>query len=136
MIEAGLYHRRWGIETLFKELKVRQELVGKLRGRTPESIHYEIAGHVLLYLLTRWLMVEAGEAYGVDPAALSFVRAAGGAGGYANQTLLTEDPNESAASCFPGCSNESPNTASHSDPADITRESESRLPARQIPKTE
>jgi Transposase DDE domain len=91
VIEAGLYHRRWGIETLFKELKVRQGLVGKLRGRTPESIHYEIAGHVLLYLLTRWLMVEAGEAYGVDPAELSFVKTQGELADM-RQTLLTADP--------------------------------------------
>jgi hypothetical protein len=75
VIEAGLYHRRWAIETLFNELKVRQGMVKCLRGRKPESIHYEIAGHVLLYLLTRWLMVEAGEAHQVDPADLSFVAA-------------------------------------------------------------
>ena len=61
VIEAGLYHRRWGIETLFSELKIRQGMVQCLRGRTPDSIHYEIAGHVLLYLLTRWLMVEAAQ---------------------------------------------------------------------------
>lgn len=75
VIEAGLYHRRWGIETLFSELKIRQGMVQGLRGRTPDSIHYEIAGHVLLYLLTRWLMVEAGAAHQVDPAELSFVAA-------------------------------------------------------------
>jgi hypothetical protein len=91
VIEAGLYHRRWGIETLFKELKVHQGLVGKLRGRTPESIHYEIAGHVLLYLLTRWLMVEAGKAHGVDPATLSFVKARCELADM-RQTLLTSDP--------------------------------------------
>ena len=91
VIEAGLYHRRWGIETLFKELKVRQGLVRDMRGRTQESIHYEIAGHVLLYLLTRWLMVEAGEAHQIDPASLSFVAAQRELQDM-RQTLLTADP--------------------------------------------
>jgi hypothetical protein len=91
VIEAGLYHRRWGIETLFNELKVRQGLAKSLRGRTQESIHYEIAGHVLLYLLTRWLMVEAGEAHQVDPARLSFVAAQRELHDM-RQTLLTADP--------------------------------------------
>jgi hypothetical protein len=91
VIEPGLYHRRWGIETLFNELKVRQGLTRGLRGRTPESIHYEIAGHVLLYLLTRWLMVEAGEAHRVDPAQLSFVEAQRELHDM-RQTLLTADP--------------------------------------------
>jgi hypothetical protein len=91
VIEAGLYHRRWGIETLFCELKVRQGMVQGLRGRTPESIHYEIAGHVLLYLLTRWLMVEAAEAHQIDPAQLSFVAAQRELEDM-RQTLLTADP--------------------------------------------
>jgi len=60
-LDIGLYHRRWEIETTFLELKVRQGMEGKLRGRTPECIEYEIAGHVLLYMLTRWLMVQAAE---------------------------------------------------------------------------
>ncbi len=69
----GLYHRRWEIETTFRELKVTQGMEGSLRGRTPETIHYEIAGHVLLYLLVRWLMVEAAVEHGVDdPLRLSF----------------------------------------------------------------
>jgi hypothetical protein len=58
-LDIGLYHRRWEIETTFFELKVEQGMEGNLRGRTPECIEYEIAGHVLLYMLTRWLMVEA-----------------------------------------------------------------------------
>lgn len=75
VIEAGLYHRRWGIETMFYELKIRQGMGRSLRGRTAATIHYEIAGHVLLYLLTRWLMVEAGEEHNVDPSTLSFTAA-------------------------------------------------------------
>lgn len=91
VIEAGLYHRRWGIETLFNELKNSQRMVASLRGRTPETIQYEIAGHVLLYLLTRWLMVEAGEAHHVDPETLSFTGAQKELEDM-RQTLLTAGP--------------------------------------------
>jgi hypothetical protein len=69
----GLYHRRWEIETTYSELKEVQGLERSLRGRTPETIAFEVAGHVVLYLLIRWLMVEAAEAAGVDdPLRLSF----------------------------------------------------------------
>jgi hypothetical protein len=72
---VGLYHRRWEIETTFSELKVRQGMEGKLRSRTPQGIAYEIAGHVLLYLLVRWLMVEAAVDHHLDPLRLSFLNA-------------------------------------------------------------
>jgi len=75
ILEAGLYHRRWEIETLFHELKVEQAMESSLRGRSPETIAYEVAGHVLLYLLTRWLMVEAGVEHGCEPLRLSFTHA-------------------------------------------------------------
>lgn len=75
ILEAGLYHRRWEIETLFHELKVEQGMEGSLRGRSPETIAYEVAGHVLLYLLTRWLMVEAAVEAGCAPLRLSFTQA-------------------------------------------------------------
>jgi hypothetical protein len=74
-LQPGLYHRRWEIETTFRELKVTQKMKGGLRGRTPKAIEYEIAGHVLLYLLVRWLMVEAAAAYGLDPLRISFKHA-------------------------------------------------------------
>lgn len=73
--DQGLYHRRWQIETAFRELKCVQQMQGNLRGRTPETIQYEVAGHVLLYLLTRWLMVEAAVEHGQNPLALSFTHA-------------------------------------------------------------
>lgn len=72
---VGLYHRRWEIETTFSELKVTQRMEGHLRGRTPDTVYYEIAGHVVLYLLVRWLMVEAAVDAGVDPLRLSFTGA-------------------------------------------------------------
>jgi hypothetical protein len=71
----GLFHRRWEIETTFHELKVDQGLDRHLRSRKRESIEYEIAGHVVLYLLVRWLMVEAAVKHGLDPLRLSFVHA-------------------------------------------------------------
>lgn len=71
-LEVGLYHRRWEIETTFFELKVTQGLEGSLRSRKPQGVYYEIAGHVLLYTLIRWLMVEAAVPTGLDPLRLSF----------------------------------------------------------------
>jgi hypothetical protein len=73
--KPGLFHRRWEIETTFRELKVDQKMEGNLRSRSPQSIQYEVAGHVVLYFLVRWLMVEAGEKHGVDPLRLSFKNA-------------------------------------------------------------
>jgi hypothetical protein len=75
VLEAGLYHRRWEIETLFCELKVRQGMAHALRSRTADGIAFEVAGHVVLYLLTRWLMFEAAEKYGVPPLRISFTQA-------------------------------------------------------------
>ena len=68
----GLYHRRWEIETTYAELKEVQGLERGLRGRTPETIVFEVAGQILLYLLVRWLMVEAAAGAGEDPLRLSF----------------------------------------------------------------
>jgi hypothetical protein len=75
VLEAGLYHQRWQIETLFCELKVRQGMQRSLRSRTAEGVAFEVAGHVLLYMLTRWLMFEAAEEYGVPPLRISFTQA-------------------------------------------------------------
>ena len=72
-LSVGLFHRRWEIETSYYEMKVNQGMEGQLRSRVPESIAYEIAGHVVLYLLVRWLMVEAAIKHGLDPLRLSFL---------------------------------------------------------------
>jgi hypothetical protein len=87
----GLCHRRWEIETSLKELKVVQKMEGGLRGRTPEAIAYEVAGHVVLYLLMRWLIVEAAEAHEVDPLRLSFTGTCNELSDL-KQTLLTSSP--------------------------------------------
>lgn len=71
-LKPGLYHRRWEIETTFFELKVTMQMKTSLRSRRPASLEYEIAGHVVYYLLLRWLIVQAAEKHGLDPLRLSF----------------------------------------------------------------
>jgi len=74
-LAQGLYHRRWEIETTYYELKVTQGMETSLRSRTPQGIAYEVAGHVLLYFLMRWLMVEAAATENADPLRISFKHA-------------------------------------------------------------
>jgi Transposase DDE domain len=74
-LTQGLYHRRWEIETTYCELKVTQGMETGLRSRTPEGVAYEVAGHVLLYFLTRWLIVEAAATANADPLRISFKQA-------------------------------------------------------------
>jgi hypothetical protein len=71
----GLYHMRWQIETSFAEMKIVQQMEGGFRSRTAAGIAYEVAGHVVLYLLVRWLIVEAAEEHDVDPLRISFSNA-------------------------------------------------------------
>jgi hypothetical protein len=75
VLEPGLYHRRWEIETMFCELKVRQGMERSLRSRTLEGITFEVAGHVLLYSITRWLIFEAAQTHHVSPLRISFTHA-------------------------------------------------------------
>jgi hypothetical protein len=90
VLDDSIYHHRWEIETSFRELKVVQKMK-VLRGRSPGSINYEIASHVLLYLLIRWLMVEAALERGIDPLRLSFTEALG-AIDMMLRTMLTASP--------------------------------------------
>jgi DDE family transposase len=71
----GLYHMRWQIETSFAEMKIGQQMEGGFRSRTPAGIGFEVAGHVVLYLLVRWLIVEAAVEHDVDPLRISFCNA-------------------------------------------------------------
>jgi len=76
VLEPGLYHRRWEIETAFREMKSVQRLGKQFRGRTPETIRFEVIGQVLLHTLVHWLMVQAAEEAGEpDPLRLSFSHA-------------------------------------------------------------
>jgi hypothetical protein len=72
--KPGLYHRRWEIETSFREIKVVRD-AKHMRGRTPASIEYELAGRIVYYLLIRWLIVLAAEERGIDPLRISFTNA-------------------------------------------------------------
>ena len=71
----GLYHLRWQIETSYAEIKIAQQMEGGFRSRTPAGIAFEVAGHVVLYLLVRWLIVEAAAEHKVDPLRISFTNA-------------------------------------------------------------
>jgi hypothetical protein len=73
-LKPGLYHRRWEIETSYYELKVTLQMKS-LRSHTRASLEYELAGHVLYYLLVRWLIVLAAEKHGLDPLRISFTNA-------------------------------------------------------------
>jgi transposase len=77
VLEPGLYHRRWEIETTFSELKVTQGMAGSFRSRTAEGIAFEAGGHLLLYTLVRLRMAEAAAAAGISPLRLSFAAALG-----------------------------------------------------------
>jgi hypothetical protein len=72
VLEPGLYHRRWEIETTFDELKNCQNMSGSFRSRTAEGIGFEVAGHLLLYLLVRLRIAEAAAGVGRSPLRLSY----------------------------------------------------------------
>lgn len=88
VLEPGLYHRRWEIETTFFELKVTQGMAGSFRSRTTEGIAFEVGGHLLLYTLVRLVMAEAASAAGISPLRLSFAAALGEVNDM-GQSLLT-----------------------------------------------
>jgi hypothetical protein len=101
VLSRGVYNWRWQVETSYAELKVSQRLEGGLRSRTPEGVEYEVAGHVLYYLLVRWLMVEAAAQAGLSPLRLSFTEALREISGMAPQAL-TASPAWLAQALRPG----------------------------------
>jgi hypothetical protein len=71
---AALYARRWRIETLFRQFKVR--LSGDvLRSQSPDQVRKEIAARMLALNVVRSVMLEAAAAEGVDPTRTSFAHA-------------------------------------------------------------
>jgi len=69
-----LYARRWRIETLFEQFKVR--LSGDvLRSKTPQGVLKELAARMLAINVVRTIMLEAAATRGQDPVTLSFVHA-------------------------------------------------------------
>lgn len=73
---AQLYARRWTIETMFDELKVRiggPKLL--LRSATPDLVEQDIYGLLLAHFGVRHEMLGAAHEQGFDPEELSFVNA-------------------------------------------------------------
>jgi len=73
---AQLYARRWTIETMFEELKVRiggPKLL--LRSATPDLVEQDVYGLLLAHFGVRHEMLCAAHEQGVDPEELSFVNA-------------------------------------------------------------
>jgi hypothetical protein len=73
---AKLYAKRWTIETMFDELKVRiggPKLL--LRSATPDLVEQDIYGLLLAHFGVRHEMLDAARAQGLDPEELSFVNA-------------------------------------------------------------
>lgn len=70
---AALYHRRWGIETTFAEMKTTlkgADIV--LRSKTPELVRQEFWGLLLAHHAVRKLMLEAALSRQRTPDKLSF----------------------------------------------------------------
>jgi len=71
---VGLYHRRWQIETLYREWKHTLN-VQNLRSRTPVRLVKELHAHLILNNLIRWAMTQAAEGTGKPCIAYSFIHA-------------------------------------------------------------
>lgn len=69
-----LYHRRWQIETIYREWKHGLD-IQNLRSRTPTGVVKEICAHLLLSNLVRWVMTEATENTELRAVDLSYVSA-------------------------------------------------------------
>lgn len=68
------YHRRWRIETLYREWKHGLD-IQNLRAHTPMGIRKEIHAQLLLSNLVRWVMTEATQGTQAAPLDLSFTTA-------------------------------------------------------------
>ena len=71
---VDLYHRRWAIETIYREWKHGLD-IQNLRSHTPLGILKEIHAQLLLSNLVRWVMTEAVEGTSDAPVDLSFLSA-------------------------------------------------------------
>jgi hypothetical protein len=69
-----LYHRRWRIETIYREWKHALNITG-LRSHTPAGIVKEMHAHLLLSNLVRWVMTDAAAGTGKTPVEFSFLHA-------------------------------------------------------------
>ena len=71
---AGLYLKRWRIETLFGQLKVNCS-VDILRSKTTEGVHKEVAAGICAINIVRIIILEAAAAGQVEAMRISFVGA-------------------------------------------------------------
>ena len=71
---AQVYLRRWRIETLLRQVKVRMSS-DVLRSHGVEGIQKEVAARLSALNIVRTIMLEAATEHGVDPERLSFVHA-------------------------------------------------------------
>lgn len=69
---VNLYHRRWQIETIYREWKHTLD-IQNLRSHTPTGILKEIYAQLLLNNLIRWTMTEAAESTTLNAVDFSFV---------------------------------------------------------------
>jgi hypothetical protein len=69
-----LYHRRWSIETIYREWKHSLD-VQNLRSKTPRGILKEVYTHLMLSNLIRYTMTQAVEGTDLAPVDLSFLAA-------------------------------------------------------------
>ena len=69
-----LYARRWRIETLFREFKIRLS-ADLLRSHRPDQVRKEIAARMLALNVVRSVMIQAAGQEGIDPVRVSFVQA-------------------------------------------------------------
>lgn len=68
---VSLYHRRWQIETIYREWK-HVLAIQNLRSQSVLGIHKELYAHLMLYNLIRWVMTEATAGSALCPVQLSF----------------------------------------------------------------
>ena len=71
---AALYGIRWTVETHFAELKTTLRM-RKLKCRTVEGVHKELAVYCLVYNLVHMIMLQAAHRQRVDPDRISFIDA-------------------------------------------------------------
>lgn len=71
---AGLYGKRWRIETLFKEVKVNLS-ADVLRSLSQDGIRKEVAARLIAINVVRTIMLEAAIEKNIDPIRISFVYA-------------------------------------------------------------
>jgi len=69
---VDLYHRRWQIETIYREWKHGLD-IQNLRSHTPVGILKEVHAHIMLSNLVRWVMTEASIQTDLRPVDLSYI---------------------------------------------------------------